>query len=304
MNTSDYEDSMTNLGYTFTLDKVSCIKEMWYVHVMFAFMTIASGALCIITRVVGKYKYMHAFFGRSYIICMLWCMGTSLVIHNTGLPVAVLLSFLWVLGGLTLGWIFIKQHQFVLEREASKKCVEKLKENDNPELLNYLKANGITNTMQSLKIQIQNSKNKWQRMYSYKAAHGILMFVSFINIAGRVFGVNLQKGFSCHTFPYYKTVDIPMLNITHKHLTSVPVHDENYKKMPWANGPWLWAAEFSIGAMAGAHVLGWLYLFLSRVFGSCCVCEEENVPTSMRSNMEKNFLNSITIQHKPHLNLH
>jgi hypothetical protein len=315
MNTGDYEDSMTNLRYTFTLDKVSCIKEVWYVHVMFAFLTIASGVFCFITRVVKKYKSMHVIFGRSYIVCMLWCMGTSLVIHNTGLPVAVLLSFLWVLGGLTFGWIFIKKHQSIMEHEASDLCkrqieqeIKELNTKENWEengILRIIQQHGITKTMKALKIKLEKKKSIWQRMYSYKAAHGILMFVSFINIAGRIFGVDLDKEFSCHTFPYYKQVDIPMLNITSKQLTRVPVHDENYNKLPWAHSLWFWAAEFSIGAIAGAHVLGWIYSALAYLIAPCLVCEGEvdNIKLTMTSNMERNFLNNIRIQQKQHLNL-
>ncbi len=244
---------------------------------------------------------------------MLWCMGTSLVIHNTGLPVAVLLSFLWVLGGLTFGWILIKKHQSIIEHEASNLCkgqiakeIKELQTNQqNNGILSTMKDHGITNTMRALKIKLEKEKSIWQRMYSYKAAHGILMFVSFINIAGRVFGVNLDREFSCHTFPYYKQVDIPMLNITSKQLTRVPVHDENYHKLPWANGLWFWAAEFSIGALAGAHVLGWIYSALACMIAPCRVCEGEldKINITMKSNMERNFLNNIRIQHKPHLNL-
>jgi len=38
---------------------------------------------------------------------MLWAMGSSLLIHNEGLPLAVLVSFLWTMLGLTLGWFAI-----------------------------------------------------------------------------------------------------------------------------------------------------------------------------------------------------
>ena len=92
MGVSIYDDTMKSLDYTYSFDKISCMKEVWYVHVMFAFLVILSGVACLTTRVVMKWA--HPYFGRAYIICMLWCMGTSLVIHNTGLPFAVLLSFI------------------------------------------------------------------------------------------------------------------------------------------------------------------------------------------------------------------
>lgn len=42
------------------------------------------GHMCIITRFVPQIKWMHKWFGKGYIIAMLWASGTSLVIHNTG----------------------------------------------------------------------------------------------------------------------------------------------------------------------------------------------------------------------------
>jgi len=50
-------------------------------------------------------------FGRVYILAMLWSTATSLLVHNTGLPAGVLISFVWVMGGLTIGWILINIHQ-------------------------------------------------------------------------------------------------------------------------------------------------------------------------------------------------
>ena len=41
------------------------------------------GLMCIITRLVPQIKWMHKWFGKGYIIAMLWADGTSLVIHNT-----------------------------------------------------------------------------------------------------------------------------------------------------------------------------------------------------------------------------
>lgn len=34
--------------------------------------------------------------------------GTSLIIHNSGLPAATLISFIWCLGGMCVAWIIVK----------------------------------------------------------------------------------------------------------------------------------------------------------------------------------------------------
>ena len=112
------DDTMTNTRYTYQLDKISCVRDVWFAHITFAYLIVLSGVGCLVTRCVDKYKWMHIYFGRLYIIFMLWCMVTSLLVHNSGLPIAVLISFLWVIGGLTLGWIIIKLHQLQMEKRG------------------------------------------------------------------------------------------------------------------------------------------------------------------------------------------
>lgn len=259
MQSGQYPDDMiTNLEYTYTLDKLSCFKPVWYVHVTFALLVCCSGLGCLFTRI--WFKHLHVYFGRLYIICMLWCMGTSLVIHNTGLPIAVLISFIWVLGGLTVGWILIKMHQKNLERKAAMLFNEKLRKNEN-RFLERLRLKEITEIIQKLKIKIQRKKIWMDRILSYKAAHGTLMFMSFINIFGRIFGVNLSEGFTCHTYPYYKQLNSPKFEGLGKPLTHVPIHDQNYTKLPWANGLGWWGLELSAGPIVFALMFGCIFAF-------------------------------------------
>lgn len=51
------------------------------------------------------------------------------------------------------------------------------------------------------KGRIAASKTFKQRLFSIKAAHGIIMFVSWINIAGRIFASDQSGDFTCHTYP-------------------------------------------------------------------------------------------------------
>ena len=103
----DPMNSLTDGSFTFHWDKYSCIKEMYEAHgkfqvqttcihdVLWHFLTHTSavffsdlvgicGLMCIITRLVPQIKWMHKWFGKAYIITMLWASGTSLLIHNTG----------------------------------------------------------------------------------------------------------------------------------------------------------------------------------------------------------------------------
>jgi hypothetical protein len=45
-------------------------------------------------------------------------MATSLLIHNTGLPFAIIVFFLFLLVSISVGWITIKIHSANLEKEA------------------------------------------------------------------------------------------------------------------------------------------------------------------------------------------
>ena len=249
-----YDDTMTNLDYTYTLDKVSCVKGVWYIHVAFALLVILAGFGCLATRMVCH--HMHVWFGRMYIICMFWCMGTSLVVHNTGLPVAVLISFVWVLSGLSLGWIMIKLHLSHVERKAYEKFGFYITGIQSEELKKKVEIDGVYTLMSQFRRDVVQLRSLRDRMISCKAAHGVLMFMSFMNIFGRIFGVTLSNGFTCHTFPYYKQVDSPKFTGLDAPLTPVPIRDANYSSLPWAHGLGYWGLELSVGPIIVALAVG------------------------------------------------
>ncbi len=242
---------MTNPEYTYHYDKLSCSKNIWIVHITFAFLVVLSGLGCLLARLFDKIRWMHPWFGRCYIIFMLWCMATSLVIHNSGLPIAVLFSFLWVLCGLTFGWIVIKLHQRHMENKVYK-------------LINEIQPGAQLNrddNKRSIEIEIENARktiiqnNKFnERFFSYKALHGALMFTSFINVAGRIFAFHWD--FTCHTYPYYKQIDTSKFKGLDKPLTAVQFHDPNYSDLPWAYKEGWWALWFSFGPMMLAFLVG------------------------------------------------
>ena len=106
----DPMNSLTDGSFTYHLDKYSCMKGMYEAHrkcvsnskcttcvntfwghvlthtsaVFFSDLVGICGLMCIITRMVPQIKWMHKWFGKGYIITMLWASGTSLLIHNTG----------------------------------------------------------------------------------------------------------------------------------------------------------------------------------------------------------------------------
>lgn len=85
------------------------------------------------------------------------------------------------------------------------------------------------------KGKIANGKSFKERMFSKKAAHGMLMFISWGNIAGRIFASNQSGDFTCHTYPVYKPVDVTHggsknMDLAGRPLQLVPPIDPRYHR--------------------------------------------------------------------------
>ena len=94
--------SLTSLDYTYAWSKLQCWAPAYTIHILTAYVTIAAGFLAFITRLHPRLHLWHIWMGRLYLVGMLWSMSASLLIFNTGLPVGVVISFLWVMTGLTV----------------------------------------------------------------------------------------------------------------------------------------------------------------------------------------------------------
>ncbi|TPX54217.1 hypothetical protein CcCBS67573_g09604, partial [Chytriomyces confervae] len=218
-------DSFTTLEHTFVLDSLSCWRAIYPSHIAFAYITGISGIICMITRLHARLYFLHSWFGKVYIIAMLWATGTSLVIHTKGLPTGVIYSFIWVLVGLTLGWFAITLHMKRVFKGGKW----------------YTGRNRFLNAC--------------SEMCTLKAFHGCIMFVSWINIAGRIFVTPLTNDFECSTYPAYKNVKSKIFDYKNgSGIQLVPTHDPNYGRAPWANGEQRWAAIMSIGPYVGAFL--------------------------------------------------
>jgi drug/metabolite transporter (DMT)-like permease len=101
-------------------------------------------------------KKFHKWFGRLYVISLLWTVSSSLLIHKHGLPLPVIVSFSWVLIGTCAGWLFI--------------CAWK---------------------------EIGKTDGEEPALRIIKTLHGISMFISWVNISGRIFSTD-YTGFTCN----------------------------------------------------------------------------------------------------------
>jgi len=236
--------SLHNLDYTYHYDKLSCVRAMYFIHVTLAYLVTFSGAACFVCRLCPCIMWLHAHFGRAYIILMMWLMATSLLLHNTGLPIAVLISFVCVLGGITVGWICIKQHQAQMEQMVFV-------------YLNSRPSQPLSlDSLHAARKEIASSKSWSERLFSAKAAHGMFMFMSFANILGRLGSSDQSGDFVCYTYPVYKQLDSAKFNGSSQALTFVPVHDPNYAKLPWAASDVYWGLELSVAPLAAAFAFG------------------------------------------------
>ncbi len=144
-----------------------------------------------------------------------------------------------------------------------------------------------TALVEAARMDVIHSRSFPERMLSYKALHGALMFMSFVNLFGRLFASNQSGDFTCHTFPYYKQVDSPKFQEADQPLTPVPLHDPNYAKLPWDHArAWL--------VLAGAECLA---AALSICSGSCVAWRDvvqKSVP-GLRPDVAGNSLEFVLI---------
>eukprot|EP00751_Fragilariopsis_kerguelensis_P016532 CAMPEP_0170849132 /NCGR_PEP_ID=MMETSP0734-20130129/9808_1 /TAXON_ID=186038 /ORGANISM="Fragilariopsis kerguelensis, Strain L26-C5" /LENGTH=438 /DNA_ID=CAMNT_0011218707 /DNA_START=62 /DNA_END=1378 /DNA_ORIENTATION=- len=249
------ESSIFDSSYTYSNDKYSCVKEFYHIHLVFNYLIFVSGLVCLVSRLIpasNKY-HIHAWSGRIYILSMLWSTSASLLINNEGLPVAVLVSFVAVMGGLTIGWIVIIVHKQMINNQATvivqKKLIENMKRDGDEDGTNDTTTTdlNLNDMMNDATMEIVKSKTFVQRFFSLKSMHGILFFVSWMQIAGRIF--NSGDGeFSCRSYPVYKPIEAPHIpdeafveGYDQNRLKLMNVHDPNWEALPWSGGPVQWS---------------------------------------------------------------
>jgi hypothetical protein len=140
---------------------------MYFAHITFCYLVMIAGFGCLFSRFVPHTQWTHVWFGRLYIMAMFWAMGTSMLIHNSGLPAAVLISFVWVGAGITIGWPIINFHQMYMQKAAARNVAEQIKLSGN-----MVSPDELNNLINAEKGRIAANKTWVQRVFSLKAAHG------------------------------------------------------------------------------------------------------------------------------------
>uniref|UniRef100_A0A7R9VIB9 Uncharacterized protein n=1 Tax=Pseudictyota dubia TaxID=2749911 RepID=A0A7R9VIB9_9STRA len=250
----DESSSLFDPNYTYSNDKYSCIRGFFFAHIVCNYFIFLSGIGCFVTRVAPqRFKWLHSWFGRIYILSMLWSTVTSTLITNTGLPLATIISFGAVMGGLTVGWIAIIIHKQKMERSAITLVHEKLLQQSSKGIDNESDLNQM---LQDAKVEVAESKTFKERFFSLKTLHGTLFFVSWMQITGRIFASNQSGDFTCHTYPVYKPINTAEGDYDNGNLTLVPTNDPDWDRLPWSNGVVAWSMQIILGSLFGALAVG------------------------------------------------
>lgn len=220
-----------DLESTWHLGKLSCLKSGYFLHVIFCYVVFFTGLGAMVSRVYQPLKWTHVWWGRAYIIAMLWTTATSMIIHNTGLPLNTLYLFFYIKIALAAGWVVVNFHQKMMQTAAV--------EGVQAQLAGKPINGNLNDLIAAQKGKIANSKTFKERLFSKKAAHGILMVTSWCCIAGRIFASNQSGDFTCHTQPVYKPLKANRyhtagMDLLDKPLQLVPLVDPLYSRLPWA----------------------------------------------------------------------
>jgi uncharacterized membrane protein (DUF485 family) len=283
---SDLEGDNTtvDLTYTYVMDKWSCMRGAYYLHVYCCFIMFLAGCACFATRLIDSYKWTHLYFGRLYVIAMFMATVFATLIHNSGLSLGVLVSFIFVTTGMVLGWIVIRFHQTKLERDAYDMVEKKLA---NSELM---PGDDIASAVAQAKGYIVKNKTFKERLLSPKALHGILMLMSWANTAPRVF-LTLFTGFAdftCYTQPVYKQVNTDVyrtagMSLEGGDLMYVPINDPEFLSTPWGGKEGMWAFQLGVGPIAVGLLIG---LIWSGVADRMERDKDMDAPTEEQSNAD------------------
>ena len=134
-----------------------------------------------VLRKSNTWNWTFALIASAFNFSIFWLVASELTCEG-GLKDVVL----------TLGWVCVKLHQHFMNEQILDEVQQKLKRSRSSLLLPLL-----SQEMKTAAQSINDRKSWSQRMFSFKAAHGILMFVSWINMTGRIFGSNQSGDFTC-----------------------------------------------------------------------------------------------------------
>jgi len=211
-------NSPLTLSYDLTAaySGVSCIREVYYFHIASAYFIVIAGIGAIVTRVLRRYHTFHVWFGRLFIIGMLWTTGSATLIYNTGLPRPIIIFLLIMFITHTIGYFAIKIeqqrfHSLLLQRVDAYFATS----------LSKQKQQSVSDVMEAEALNMEKSLTWKERYFSLKALHGGCMVAAWYQMFGRAVVTNPFVHFDCWTYPVAK-------NGTEGHIEYLAANDPTY----------------------------------------------------------------------------
>lgn len=232
-----YDDSWETGSYTWAQSSLSCVKEAMTAHLFFGYMIAFTGFGALVTRVLpDKYKWIHKWMGRGYILSMFWCTATAIMVHNYGQPMAIIWSFFLLMVAMTLGYVIIGFHQSWIQKSATERVTQKLKENGK------MFDGDLSELIQNEKKLIIAERSVFKRIFSSKGIHGFLMAWSYFTVVFRSFTAEV-KDFKCHTQPVLKPINSKWYEGVGKNLSFVPSTDPRWFEKSFSEGTVVWVGR-------------------------------------------------------------
>jgi hypothetical protein len=158
---------------------------------MFAYLVVLSGFLALLSRVINKLRPYHYTFGRWYLIFMFWAMASSLLIHNSGLPLPIIISFLYLLISITIGWNAIKLYTYRIGEQVRSRVNKRI----NAMIGKSQSAQSedvvdIKEIEDNERTAVLAQKSFFERVFSLKMLHGFAFAFSWSQMLGRSFVTN------------------------------------------------------------------------------------------------------------------
>lgn len=200
---SDDRSGLTlGLDLTYAFSSYSCIQWVYPLHILSAYLLVAIGVFALASRVIPYLKQWHATFGRAFMIVMYWGYGTSILIHNTGLPLAIIVFMLTKLVALCTGWLAIKRWKSNRESDLTDRIAANVKEEMSVNGLSYREV--VAKQKESMESERTSFAS---RFLTWKSLHGMLMTYAWFTMVGRTGVTNPAKFEGCRTYPAFKTAE-------------------------------------------------------------------------------------------------
>jgi len=188
--------------------------QVYPLHILCAYIVTISGIGAILSRIYRKYHAYHVWFGRVFLISVLWTAASSTLIYNTGLPRPIIVFLLVMFIALTIGYAAIKIEHSFFHATLMKRVDAHFSNSPKSKKT-------VSEVIEKEVVNMEDELNWKDRFFSLKALHGGCMVIAWYQMFGRAVVTNPFVDFKCWTYPVAK-------NGTDGFIQYLPAHDPTY----------------------------------------------------------------------------